>query len=461
MPTPLGVTKSSYEVADDGLHFTTDDVMSASERLPWASIHEGCTAAMAGTSGRGGPDLPNWVPAQLEWLLLSRSAGGGEVFTRPVPQGADRDALVAAIRARLGAGWVGDRLGIHEAQQRLDITEGSQLKAWGIILAALGLLLLLVIALGVFLNPMILIPASILVGSWLCRRGLAGLRDGLAVANTPTAKASSAALGLVELEGRVVAAETSAAAITGRSSVWWDVAIQLWYEEDDEGGGRTGHWRQVAARHGGDIGLIEIEDATGRLPVWLPGATLLLDEMSWESDKQELPAAGAALLDELGFAWSDGRAKRVTEQRLGSSQTLYVLGTLDERRSLREPAEAGRFERAEHLVRSGQWRRALVGAVPAPLRIVVAAVIGYLGMFTQIGHGRGRAPRDIAAAPPVMAPTALVVWQGRHGHPFVVSNRREKAALATLRRSSLWTFGMGTAALCIALYQIVELFTGE
>ena len=66
MPTPLGITKSTYEFADDGLHFTTDDVMSASERLPWASIHQGCTAAMAGMSGRGGPDLPNWVPEQLE-----------------------------------------------------------------------------------------------------------------------------------------------------------------------------------------------------------------------------------------------------------------------------------------------------------------------------------------------------------------------------------------------------------
>ena len=259
----------------------------------------------------------------------------------------------------------------------------------------------------------------------------------------------------------MVARETSAAAITGRPSVWWDVAISLWYEEDDEGGGRTGNWRQVAARHGGDIGLIEIEDATGRLPVWLPGATLLLSAKSWESGKDDLPAAGAALLDELGFAWSDGRRKRVTEQCVEATQTMYVLGTLDERRNLRDPSEAGPIERGEHLVRSGQWRRALVGAVPAPTRIVVAAVIGYLGMFTQIGRGGERAPPDIVAAPPQMAPNALVVWKGRLGHPFVVSNRPEKSALASLRRRSLWTFGTGGAALCFALYQFIELFTGQ
>ena len=460
MPTPLGITKSTYELADDGLHFTTDDVMSASERLPWASIHQGCTAAMAGMSGRGGPDLPNWVPAQLEWLLLSRRAGGGKAFMRPLPQGVDRDALVAAIQARLGSGWVGDRLAIRDAQQQLGITEGSQLKAWGIILAAMALLFLSVIALALLIHPLILIPASILVGAWLCRRGLAGLRDGLAVANTPTAKAGSAALGLVELEGHAFATDTSAAAITGRPSVWWDVAICLWYEEDDEGGGRTGHWRQVAARHGGKIDLIEIEDATGRLPVWLPGATLVLGSTEWESGKDDLPAAGTALLDELGFAWNDGRRKRVTEQCLEPGQTLYVIGTLDERRNLREPSEAGLLERAEHSVRSGQWRRALVGAVPAPLRIVVAAVIGYFDMFTKIGHGGERAQRDIVAAPPVMAPNAMVVWKGRLGHPFVVSNQPERSALASLRTISLWTFGTGGAALCFALYQIVELFTG-
>ncbi len=461
MPTPLGIMRSTYELADDGLHFTTDDVMSASERLPWSSIHQGCTVAMAGIGGRGGPDLPNWVPAQLEWLLLSRSAGGGKSFRGPLPQGDDREALVAALQSRLGPAWLGGRLGIHDAQQKLGISEGSQLEAWGIILAAMALLVLLVMALGLLLHPVILIPASIVVGAWLCRGGLTGLRDGLAVANTPTAKASSAALGLVELEGHVVATETSAAAITGRASVCWDVAIYLWYEEDNEGGGRTGKWQQVAARYGGKIDLIEIEDATGRLPVWLPGATLLLSGQGWESDKDELPAAGTALLDELGFAWNDGRRKRVFEQCLEPNQTLYVIGTLDERRNLREPSEAGPLERAEQLVRSGQWRRAVVGAVPAPIRIVVAAVIGYLDMFTKIGHGGERAPPDIVAAPPQLAPNALVVWKGRLGHPFVVSNRPEKSALESLRRRSLWTFGTGGAALCFALYQSIELFTGK
>ena len=457
-PTALGITRSTYELADDALRFTSDDVMGASETLPWSSIRQGCTAAMAGMGGRGAPSMPDWIPSQLEWLLLSRSAGGGKAFMRMLPPGGDRDALVAAIEARLGSGWLGARLPLKDAQQRLGITEGtwSTLKVVGIVVAVLASLVALLVLLAFLLHPLIVIPASAIVGGWLCRRGLIGLRDGLAVANTPTAKVGSAALGLVELEGRAVSDDASAAAITGRASVWWDVSIDIWYEDSD----RNGNWRQVAARHGGRIDVVEIEDASGRLPVWLPGATLLLDARSWESGKDNLPAGGVALLDELGFPWNDRRRKRVSEQCMEVGQTLYVLGTLDERRNLRKPADAGPLERWRDLVRSGQWRRELVGAVPVPMRIIVAVLIGFLGIVTQVGHGGERPGRDAVVELPALASNALVVWKGRADRPFLVSNRPEQSALATLRRRSLWTFGFGVAGLCFALYQLID-FVGQ
>jgi hypothetical protein len=350
-------------------------------------------------------------------------------------------------------------LPIKEAQSRLGISAGDwgTLKVIGIVLAVMALLVLLVMVLGLLMHPLITVPAGFALGGWLCRRGLAGLRDGLAVDNTPTAKAGSAALGLVELEGRAVTTEASVAGITGRPSVWWDVSIYLEYED----GERNREWRQVASRHGGRIDLVEIEDSSGRLPIWLPGATLLLQSRGWDSGKDSLPPQGIALLDELGFPWTGSRPMRVTEECLEVGQTLYVLGTLDERRNLREPSEAGAIERGLQLVRSGQWRRALVGAVPAPLRIIVAVLIGYLDMLTQIGHAGDRSPRDIVGAPPPLAPNALVVWKGRSGRPFLVSNQVEKAALAALRRRSLWTFGLGAAALCFTLYQLIELLLGK
>ena len=456
VPTPLGITESTFEVGDDALRFTSDDVMSGNQTLPWASIREGCTAAMAGMGGRGAPDLPNWVPSQMEWLVLSRTPGSGPAFMRVLPQGSDRDAIVAEVQARLGSGWLGDHLPITDVQRRLGITEGtwSTLKVIGIVAAVLASLPLLLMLMILLMHPVILVPASIVVGTWLCRKGLRGLSDALAVANTPTAKAGSAALGLVELEGRAIASAASPAGVTGRMSAWWDVTVCVWSEERSG----KGHWSQLAARHDGRIDLIELEDDTGRLPVWLPGATMLLDIQSWETGKDVLPPAGVALLDELGFPWNSQRRLLVREVCLEVGHTLYVLGTLDERSNLRDPSEAGPIERGLQQLVSGQWRRTLVGAAPASLRVIVTVLIGFLDIFTQVGHGGERAMREVVVAPPALAPSALVVWKGRSGRPFLVSNRAEAAALAALRTRSLWTFGAGAAVLCYTLYQIVEFF---
>src|SRR5512140_3884032 len=84
-----------------------------------ARIRQGATAAMPGLGGPGAPDFPDWVPDKVEWLLLSRTPGTGEPFMRMLPQGGDRDAIVAALHARLGARWLGARLPLKDAQAQL------------------------------------------------------------------------------------------------------------------------------------------------------------------------------------------------------------------------------------------------------------------------------------------------------------------------------------------------------
>jgi len=97
----------------------SDDAFGGSEDVCWDTIQRGCTAPMAGMGGRGGPDLANWVPAQLEWLMLSRTVGGGKPFMRVLPQGDDREAIVAAVQERLGSRWIGARLPVNDAQRQL------------------------------------------------------------------------------------------------------------------------------------------------------------------------------------------------------------------------------------------------------------------------------------------------------------------------------------------------------
>ncbi|MEO6409784.1 MAG: hypothetical protein ABIO45_13675 [Burkholderiaceae bacterium] len=472
VPTPLGDTESRIELDDDALRFYSDDPMGPGDQtLRWDAIDAGGTAAMQGMGGRGAPQMARWIPARLEWLLVSHRVGtvtGGRAppaapgFMRVLPQGADRAAIVAAVRGRLGTRWIGEQVPLLEAQKRLGIAPDamSQAKVWGIVVAVMAALVGLILLMGILLHPVISVPAGFAFGGWIFRKGLVGLRDAIAVANTPTAKASSAAIGRVELEGRAITERPVASGITARPSVWWDVAVYLWYE-DGHGHG-DGEWEQVAARWGGNIDVVTLEDDTGRLPVWLYDADLLLETQIWKSDRDTLPPAGAALLDELGFPFNGTRLMRVSERCVEAGGTLYVLGTLGIRRQVPPASEASALDKLVRLWRSGRWKRELVAAFPRPMRIVVAVLIGYLDMMVKLGQGGERPERaEAGEEPPPMAPDATLVWKGRDGHPFLVSNRPETAALAALRRRSLMLCAVGIGVMCYALYALVDAVFGR
>ena len=454
--TPLGDSRSIFEIRTDALHYESDAVLGGGKQtLRWDTIRQAATASMAGMGGRGAPQMADWVPTEMEWLLVARVAGQGEPFMRPLPPGRDRDAIVAAVRDRLSTRWIGERLPLKQAQAQLGMTAGtwSTLKVVGLVLAVLASLVGLLLLLILLLHPVISIPAGFLIGGWVFRHGLRGLRDYNTIVNTPTAKISSAAMGLVELAGHVFTEQPSVAGITGTASVWWDVSVRLRSNDSDN----SGEWRQVAARHGGKIDVVQLEDETGRVPIWLADASLLLTQQSWQTGKDTLPPAGVALLDELGFPWSQNTEIQVTEQRLAVSDTLYVLGTLDERRNA-DSQTVSLSSRAVRMWRTGEWRGALVNALPAPLKTVVAVLIGYLGLVTGVGRGGER--RAQTTLPPAIAPTAALVWKGRSGRPFVVSNQSEQQALAALRKQSLITIAFGGGILCYTLYQLIDLMTG-
>jgi len=86
-------------------------------------------------------------------------------------------------------------------------------------------------------------------------------------------------------------------------------------------------------------------------------------------------------------------------------------------------------------------------------------IIGYLGLLSSVGRAGGR-KRGLQDAPtPTLASDALLVWKGRAGRTFIVSDRRETEALAHLRKRSLWFIGGGVAVLCYGLYEVMKLFS--
>jgi hypothetical protein len=454
--TPLGDVRTSWELTPEGLRLRSDAPMGAdSQPLRWDAIAEAATAVVDLPAQKGGPDMVSWMPSRMEWLLVSRSDGGRSLM-HPLPASDVRNGIVAALRERLGNRWVGEQLPLQSAQKRFRISaRGDGLKLAAIIGSAFVLLILLLMATAI-VGSVLYLPALFASGAWVFRNGLLGLRDALQSANTPTTQVSSAAMGLVELAGRATPEQPSPAGVSGCPSVWWDVGVDVWYQRRGRGGG---HWRQVMARHGGN-GALTLEDATGRVPVWLRDADLLLTVHTWETGKDALPARGVALLDGTAFAWHGSTRLRVRERRMEAGGSLYLLGTLDEAHRLPAAGEERGIARLRRAMGTGEWRMAVTRATPELLRPPVTVMIGYLGLLAGVGSGGARTQRLEDSPPPKLAPDAVVVWKGRAGRAFIVSDQLERGALSDLRKRSLWWIGGGVALLCYALYELIKLLNG-
>jgi hypothetical protein len=455
LPTPGGNVNCTYHLTPVALEFDSDSVWDGGHRsVEWSAIVEAGTAALDMPVGRGAPDLGRFVPAKLEWLIASRVAAQTKPLMLPLPPAPHREALIASVRDRLGPRWVGEGIPLADARARFKLPSGGEnLKAAGIVVGVLALLVLLLFLLILLLSPIFLFPAGFALGVWLFRDGLSGLRDAISVANTPTARVSSAAIGLVELEGLAKAEHPTPAAVTGRPSVWWDAAVDVWSSDRDNGG-----WHQMAARHGGTMDTLEVADKTGRVVVWLKDADLLLATDSWETGKDHLPAPGVALLDTLGFPWGANKRLRVRETRLEVDAPVYVLGTLDERRTISNHGSGGPLAQLRSLIRTGQWRDKLIRVLPRPLGLLVAVLLGFFSIFLGVGRGgeRPQGPHDSVA--PEMPPGAVLIWKGRAGRPFIVSNGREGQALSQLRTRSLYRAAAGIGVLCYCVYELFQLF---
>ena len=182
-------------------------------RSSFGGVERDCeagTAALAMPVGRGAPDLGRFVPAKLEWLIASRVAARGKPLMRPLPPAPDREALIATVRDRIGARWVGESIPFADARTRSNFPRAARTSRGGNRSGRPRPPFPAVLLLVLLLSPVFLFPAGFALGAWLFRGGLSGLRDAISVANTPTARVSSAAIGLVELEGLAKTAQSFA-----------------------------------------------------------------------------------------------------------------------------------------------------------------------------------------------------------------------------------------------------------
>jgi hypothetical protein len=438
--TPLGKGSVVLTTDSEGVAYEGNGPVSSRLQIRWADV------AAAGTAMLDLSPQAAAIPAaaqylrKMEMLVVAYSDSGGrkQEASIPLPSGDDRNSFVAETRAVLGSRWVGEGVPYAEMPQRLGIAHPYRtIKVWlfilGVVIVAGLALLAGGLVLGLLLNPYVLSACGFAGGALLFRHGFIEYRNRLTVSNTPTAKASSAAIGLAELFGWARGGTHTSAPISGKPSIFWSVLVRQYIRTQ----GGKGEWQVVAKRRSEPLDLLELEDETGRIPVWCYGAEILLSSQQWKSKKDRLSEEGNKLLAEIGRKWplpSDANHMEITEKRLEEGGPLYVLGTLSERWRIPTPAQ-----HSQRIVEP----KASLSAIPGLAWI----------MFTQWARNKMSGGN---ATPPELEPHRVLVWKGEQSRAFIVSDKAERATLTALTKR-VWFFLLaGGGLMAYSLYGLFD-----
>jgi hypothetical protein len=174
--------------------------------------------------------------------------------------------------------------------------------------------------------------AGLAAGPWLYWRGFRTLRRRRLIADTPTARIRSMAMGLVEINGAVEPRSTVVAPFTGKACAYWEVDIAL----QSRRGYRIVHRNQSG-------NPFFLSDGTGTALVYPRGAECRIHYAAEEAcPGLMLPSCYAEYMSE--HATMVGRLARLGQLRfreriLEAGQRVYVLGTAMPRSQARAVAD--------------------------------------------------------------------------------------------------------------------------
>lgn len=154
--------------------------------------------------------------------------------------------------------------------------------------------------------------------------GFKALRVQRVIADTPTAKVRSLAMGLVELQGSVRSRSRVTSPFTARSCAWWEVEVQT-LRHSSKG---IRHWSTVYRESSGQP--FYLSDGTGEVLVFPNGAEVRAGHVvSEETMGLGVPELYSSFMDgrQLGMShiWSMG-PMRFRERVLEEGQAVYLLG---------------------------------------------------------------------------------------------------------------------------------------
>jgi hypothetical protein len=166
--------------------------------------------------------------------------------------------------------------------------------------------------------------AGVIAGAWSFLGGFRAMRLQRLIQNTPTARARSVAMGLVELQGRVRARSRVSAPFSMRPCAWWEVELQT-IRSSNKG---TKGWNTVHREQSGNP--FYLEDETGNVLVYPQGARVSAGSLIQEE-------TGGLGVPEPYWGWMGSRElplrhlwavgpMRFRERTLEDGVGVYVLG---------------------------------------------------------------------------------------------------------------------------------------
>jgi hypothetical protein len=164
-------------------------------------------------------------------------------------------------------------------------------------------------------------------GAWIFQSAFGRLRLRRSVADTPTSKIRSAAMGKVELKGlAAVLGRALTAPFSGRPCVWVRWLVEEEKTSVDSKGRRHKSWQSIA--HGVSGEPFQLDDGTGTLMVLPAGAEVDAPKLFYYSDgaffKGPLGPSGP-LYPQYQGGFLSGR-RRFSEWRIDAKRPVYLLG---------------------------------------------------------------------------------------------------------------------------------------
>jgi hypothetical protein len=276
--------------------------------------------------------------------------------------------------------------------------------------------------------------------------GFRHYRHQLTIRDTPLSKIGAAAIGLVEVTGRVHSDTSVTAPLSSDPCIFWKVSVEA-YKDDN--------LTKISEYHS-SASSFEIDDGTGRVLIWAWDSDVIVtSSKTWQgsADELEKKIPPGRLRDSLKHISPELRHGLVmTERRIELGATLYVMGTLSER--LHVTTTSSFRERVQDRFRPKPSNPA--GAT-TPTALDAAKMFGLAIVMVVGGLSTGRVlwlPPEPPPPPPDVDPHQVLIWRGNRDRPFIIADSAEGIVIETLTR---WTKlallgGAGVMAGTVVLY---------